>query len=169
MENEHLVYECKKIEEDALYSAETHFQIAGYFKKFGFWAKFIPALVTAISGTLVIMGYPKWVAWFSILGALATTLGNIHGVDRSFTDHTSTAKEFKTLQHAARYLYKTKQFEITREEFFKEVNQLRVQMNELIKKAPQTNEKYFYKARKKIKQGVHVPDFDESADSSKHK
>jgi hypothetical protein len=163
MENEHLVYECKKIEEDALYTAETHFQIANYFKRVSFWSKFIPALVTGISGTLIILGYPKWVGWFSIIGAVATTFGSILNSDRIFADHTSCAKEFKIIQHKARYLYKTKQFEITREEFFKEVDQLRSQMNELIKNSPQTNEKYFYKARKKIKQGIHTPDFEKKA------
>lgn len=163
MNIDHLVYECKKIEEDALYTAETHFQIAGYYKRLTFWSRFAPAIVTAISGTLIIIGYPKWVAWFSILGAMATTFGSIQGADRAFTDHTTCAKEYKAIQHIARYLYKTKQFELTRKDFFNEIDQLRLQVNELNKKSPQTIEKYFNKARNKIKAGIHTPDFDEKS------
>jgi hypothetical protein len=160
--NEHLVLECKKMEEDALYTAETHFQMAYNHKQVSFWVRFIPALVTGISGTLIILGFPNWVGWLSIIGAIAIAFGNIQGAERSMKEHTEIAKKFKTIQHTARYLYKTKQYLISVEEFFEEVDSLRKETNELILVAPQTSDKYFYKARKKIKEGIHIPDFEEN-------
>jgi len=155
----HLYDECRRMEEDSLYTAETHYITAEKARNLSLWLKFIPAAVAAMSGTLIILEYPTWIAWLSILSGLSFALTTILDVDRRKNEHTVAAKEFTVLKHEARSLYETFYHEMKREEFAREVRRLRDKYNSLIGHTPQTAEKEFEKARKKIKSGRHTPDF----------
>jgi len=159
--NEYLVDECKRIEEDSMYNAETHHQIASSGERLGFWVKFIPAAVAAGSGIAILKGSPTWVAWLSIISGVAFALTFILDPDRRQNDNTKAAKDYTVLKHEARALYQTFSHEMSQLEFYLSVRLLRERYNIIVSQTPKTTDKAFEKARLKIKSGRHTPDFEE--------
>jgi hypothetical protein len=159
-DNSHLINECKRIEEDCTYNAETHHSIASCNDRISFWIKFIPAAVAAGSGIAVLKGSPIWVAWLSILSGVVFALATILNPDRNANDHTKAAKDFTVLKHDSRALYQTFSHEMSQSEYYISVRLLRDRYNNLIRHTPKTSDKAFRKASKKIKAGSHRPDFE---------
>ncbi|MFC1834120.1 SLATT domain-containing protein [Thermodesulfobacteriota bacterium] len=154
-----LVDECRRLEEDSMYNAESHYMVAASAGFRGQLLKFVMAAASAISGVLVLAGAASWVAWFSILSGLALALTTVLNIDRKRADHSSAAKEFTVLKHDARSLYQTFAPEMKRQEFSRAVRRLRDKYNDLVLHCPQTTKKAFQEAQRKIKTGVHTPDF----------
>lgn len=164
--NEHLITECKRIEEDSEYTAEAHHIIAAGMERVSFWVKSIPAAVAAGSGASVLAGYPSWVGWFAIISGVVFALTMILNPDRNAIEQTKAAKAYTVLKHDARALYQTFSNEMDRSEFYHSVRLLRERYNNLVSQTPKTNDKAFEKARLKIKSERHTPDFEEK--ESKH-
>ena len=158
---EHLIKECMRVEEDCMYTAETHHVIASSSEKIGFWVKAIPAAVAAGSGIAILKGFPIWVAWLSIISGIAFALTFLLDPDRRKNDHTKAAKDYTVLKHEARSLYQTFSHEMNQSEFYMSVRLLRERYNNLVSQTPKTTDKAFEKAREKIKAGRHTPDFEE--------
>jgi len=159
--NEHLIKECMRIEDDSKYTAEAHYILASKTKTIGFWVKIVPAAVAAVSGILVLSGCPTWVAWLAILSGAAFALQSILNPDQKANDYSTAGKEYTALKHEARALYQTFSKEISKPDFTVAVRLLREKYNFLVKHTPQTTEKAFEKGRKRIKAGRHTPDFEE--------
>ncbi len=159
--DEHLIKECMRIEEDSLYTAETHYIIADGAGTVSFWVKFIPALAAAISGLLLLSGLPNWIAWFSVIAGVAFALQSILNPDKKREEHSQAGKLYTALKHEGRALYQTFVKEMDHESFAVTVRILRERYNMIAKLTPQTTIKAFEKARERIKAGRHTPDFEE--------
>ncbi len=155
----HLINECRRLEEDSTYNADTHHIIAARSNTRGIWLKSMTAAVSAISGAVVLLGYATWVGWLSIVSGLALALMTALDVDRKKVDHLFAAKEFTVLKHEARSLYQAFAPEMERHGFFLEVKRLRDKYNDLVLHCPPTENKAFEGAQRRIKSGIHSPDF----------
>ncbi len=77
--NDNLINECRRIEEDCLYTAEAHYIDAACAGRVSFWVKLIPAVAAAVSGAALLGGAPGWIAWATDGGNLvikASARGN---------------------------------------------------------------------------------------------
>ena len=159
---DHLVTECRRIEDDCKYTAEAHYNIAAGAGRIGFWVKFIPALAAAASGAALIAGAPNWIAWFSVIAGVAFALQSILNPDKKREEHSQAGKFYTSLKHESRALYQTFHKEMDRNSFSIMVRILRERYNMIAKLTPQTTVKDFEKSRVRIKAGRHEPDFEES-------
>ena len=159
-DNEHLIKECMRIEDDSLYTAEAHYILASKEKSVAFWLKITPAAVSAISGILLLRGYPDWIAWLAIISGAVFALQSVLDPDRKSNDHSAAGKEYTALKHEARRLYQVFSKEMSRSDFSVAIEMLCEKYNFLMKHTPQTTEKAFEEGRKRIKAGRHTPDFE---------
>lgn len=164
--DDHLIDECRQIEDDCLYTAETHYMMAAKFSRVGFWVKLIPAVAAAASGVALLSGAPNWVAWFSVISGVAFALQSIMSPDKKYEEHSKAGKSYTALKHESRSLYKTFCKEIDRNCFSTTVRILRERYNTTAMHTPQTSVKAFEKARERIKSGRHTPDFEEQKPKS---
>lgn len=160
--NDNLINECRRIEDDCLYTAEAHYIIAAGAGRVGFWVKLIPAGAAAVSGVALLSGAPNWVAWFSVIAGAAFALQAIMNPDKKNEEHSQAGKRYTALKHESRSLYQTFYKEMDRKSFSNMVKILRERYNMIAKMTPQTTVKAFEKGRKRIKTGRHTPDFEES-------
>ncbi len=157
----HLITECMQIEDDCRYTAETHYIIASKAGRTAFWVKFIPAVAAAVSGAAVLSGAPNWVAWLAVISGIAFALQSILNPDKKHDEHSQAGKCYTALKHESRALYKTFHREMDHASFSVMVRILRERYNIIAKLTPQTTIKEFEEARKRIKAGRHMPDFEE--------
>ena len=158
---EHLIKECMRIEEDCMYNAETHHQIAASAKKNAFYIKFIPAVIAVLSGILILSGVSIIVAWLSVLSGFILAIAAVLDPDRKKNDHIKTAKDYTVLKHDSRALYQAFAQEMGSSEFYIAIRLLRERYNNVANYSPETEDKAFEKARGEIKAGRHTPDFEE--------
>ena len=159
--NNHLIEECRQIEDDCLYTAESHYIIAADAGRVSFWVKLIPAVAAAASGAALLAGAPNWIAWFSVIAGFAFALQSIMNPDKKKEEHSQAAKSYTTLKHESRSLYQTFHKEMDRNSFATYVRILRERYNMIAKMTPQTTLKAFEEGRKRIRAGRHKPDFNE--------
>ena len=158
---DHLITECRRIEEDCTYNAETHHQIVASAQKTAFCVKFIPAVIAAISGILILAGVSIVVAWLSVLSGFILAIAAVLDPDRKKNDHIKTAKDYTVLKHDSRALYQAFAKEMSSSEFYISTRLLRERYNNIVNNSPETEDKAFEKAREKIRAGRHTPDFEE--------
>lgn len=91
--------ELKRIQENALYSAQAYFEAA---KRAEFWARlivFIPACVAALAGLMAsIDSWKFWGAAAAVSGAVAAT-GSFLGSTNRATDYLNSARSYTVLRH----------------------------------------------------------------------
>jgi len=164
--NDHLIDECRRIEDDCLYTAEAHYIIAAGASCVSFWVKLIPALAAAVSGAALLSGAPNWIAWFSVIAGVAFALQSIMNPDKKKEEHSQAGKSYTALKHESRALYQTFRKEMDQNSFSIMVRILRERYNMIAKMTPQTTIKAFEEGRKRIKAGRHTPDFEERESES---
>jgi len=157
-----LINECKHIEEDSMYTAEVHYLISSKLFKKAFWFKFIPVIITVLSALALLLGSPKWVSWITLISAIIAMANMLLESESKAREHEFAAKNYTVLKHEARSLYESFKDFINENEFYHEVKRMREKYNWLVQTTPPTNdEKCWEKARERIKEGVHKPDFKE--------
>jgi len=164
--NDHLINECRQIEDDCLYIAEAHYIIAAGAGKVSFWVKLIPALAAAVSGAALLSGAPNWIAWFSVIAGVAFALQSIMNPDKKKEEHSQAGKSYTALKHESRALYQTFSKEMDQNSFSTMVKILRERYNMIAKMTPQTTTKAFEEGRTRIRAGRHTPDFKEQESES---
>jgi len=151
--------ECKSIEENCTYTAETHHIIALRNKKLSTGFQIVPAGVAAVLGVLVGGGViPFWFIWLSVVSAVISAVGNVLNPMKEYYDNLNSAKNFTTLKHDARALCEVFSSKMDDKAYTIAVQALHERYNDLVRFAPLTDEKSFEKAQKRIKSGVHKPD-----------
>ncbi len=157
---QNLIDECKRIEEDSTYTAEVHHLIVHKLSKRAFWYKLIPAGVTVLSALVLLFGAPIWTSWITLLSGLITIINILMEPEKKAKEHLFAAKNFTVLKHEARSLYETFRNFIGENDFYHETKRLREKYNWLVQITPSTDDKKCWEeARKRIKEGVHKPDF----------
>ncbi|MDP8230044.1 MAG: SLATT domain-containing protein [Candidatus Gorgyraea atricola] len=157
---EPLINECKQIEADSMYTAETHHIIAGKASSKSFYFRLIPAIITVAGAYCLLQGANNWVAWITLLAGILTIFNVFAEFDYKAREHLFAAKKFTVLKHNSRVLYESFRHFIEEKEFYHEVRLLRDRYNMLVESTPATDdEEAFNKARDRIKKGVHKADF----------
>lgn len=156
---QHLINECKIVEENCLYTSQAHFAMAD---KAEFQARLfliVPSCIAAVSGIFTAIGFPAWIGSFAAVSGLITGLASAFGVDRKAGAHKQAGNVLTALRHEARALYESYWREIPREQFVAEVRRIHDRHNSLIQILETTDNAAFEKGRKKIKAGIFEPDF----------
>jgi len=156
---ENLVNECRRIEEDSTYTAEAHYLFAASLSKKSFWFKFIPVIITGISALALLLGSPNWVSWITLISSIIAITNIILEPENKARQHEFAAKSFTVLKHDARSLYESFKDFMDEKDFYYEVKRIREKYNWLVQTTPPTDEKSFEKARKRIRKGIHKPNF----------
>jgi len=156
---ENLIAECKQIQEDSTYTAETHHIIEKRLSKRAFWYKFVPPAITVLSAIALILGMPNWISWITIFSGIISILNILLEPEKESKDHLFAAKNFTVLKHKARSLNEAFKDFMTEEEFYHNVKHLREKYNMLVQYSPSTEKEAFEEARKRIQTGVHSADF----------
>jgi len=157
---QNLIVECRQIHEDAMYTAETHYQISCKHLRLARVLKITATAVTIIASFFLLIGAPNWVAWFCMISGVATILSAFLDPERSAREHDTAGKSFTILKHDSRFAHEVSRQFMSEQEFFHRVEGLRERYNSLVQMSPSTrDEKAWAKARTKVKSGVHTADF----------
>ena len=152
--------ECRTIQENCTYTAETHHIIADKKHRLAVFVQLVPAIITAITGTAALANiYPTVTGFLTVVAAVTTAVANILNPFKAYQDHLNAAKNFTVIKHEARALCETFSLRLDDTEFALRVEELHRRYNDLIKVVPATDNDSFEEARRKIKSGIHEPDF----------
>lgn len=159
--NENYIDECKQIQQNATYSAETHHRMARRYRRFSIWLQVVPAVAAAITGVLAASGaVPNSLLWLTATAAAISAAASIWNPQKSYQDNLAAAKAFTTMKHDARFLHEAQSTSMTEAEFRLAVQNLHAKYNELVKVVPATDPQMFEEARNVIRAGIHEPDKD---------
>jgi hypothetical protein len=153
--------ECRIIQQNCNYTAETHHIIALSAKRKAFWLEVIPSVIAAITSALVtadVVGL--WLLPFTIVSASISAITAILNPNKTYQDHIAAARNFAVIKHDARFLCESQSTKMKDDVLYIAIENLHLRYNELLKSVPPTDQKSFEKAQKRIKAGVHEPDRD---------
>lgn len=157
----HLVAECKKIEENCLYTGQTHFAMAASSgRKVKVWLMLIPSIIGAGSGLAVALGAPTWIGAFAAFTGIVTSVATFLGIDRESIAHETAGKLLTQLRDETRALREAYSPNMTPEQFATDVRALGNRYRAFVASLPLTSDDAFEKARKKVKDGVFQFDSD---------
>jgi hypothetical protein len=90
--------ECRIIEENCTYTAETHHIIASRKQKIATRLQIAPAIITAVTGTIALADYyPAIFGFLSVASAVTTAVANILDPQKAYQDHLNAAKILPSL------------------------------------------------------------------------
>lgn len=162
---EKYVEECKVIQQNCTYTAETHHQMAIIEKQKKLWFEIIPAIIAVITSSLVSAGIAKDdLLILTVIAAVITTIASVINPGKAYESQLSAAKNFTALKHDARYLYLSQVQNYSDGEFAILVDRLHDRYNDLVKASPTTMKRAFEQAQKIVKAGTHEPDKDEAGE-----
>ncbi len=167
----HLVEACKTIEENCLYNAQAHFEIAARARRLNIFLLIAPAALAGLGGLFVSLDLCAVAnkaigALTAILGAAATVSASL-GADRREDRHNQAANLFTALRHESRALYEAYASGLSRDAFVAEVRRISDRYNTLVQALPPTDECAFERAKRKIKSGRFMTDFREHREPDK--
>lgn len=152
---DHLKTECKKIEENCLYTGQTHFAIAARKERRATgWLVLAPSVVSAVSGFATALGAPNWVGAFAALAGVVSGVATFLGVTKEATAHELAGKLLTQLRDEARALRETYSADLSQEQFATEVRALGNRYRAFVASLPPTNDEDFESVRKKIRSGT---------------
>jgi hypothetical protein len=151
--------ECKQIQQNATYSAETHHRMAGWYRQCSIWLQLIPAIIAAISSGLVASGAAaNSLLWLTLPAAVISAVASVWNPQKAYQDNLNAAKAFVAIKHDARFLHEALSTSMTEAEFRLAVQTLHDRYNDLIKIVPATDPEKFEQARRVVQKGIHEPD-----------
>ncbi len=156
---QHLINECKIVEENCLYTSQAHFSMANKAEFQSRLFLVVPSCIAALSGILISIGFPSWIGAFAAVSGLITGLASIFGVDKKAGVHKQAGNVLTALRHEARSLHEAYWREIPREQLVSEVKRIHDRYNSLIQMIETTGDSAFEEGREKIKAGLFEADF----------
>ncbi|WP_281549366.1 SLATT domain-containing protein [Kluyvera cryocrescens] len=97
-----VVSECYRIEEDALYSSKSHYNVSDRWDKLNMWFGVPLAILTALSGIAAIKSTPDAVVIFSIMATILSALNTSLNPSKRSALHKSSANEYNKLKNDVR-------------------------------------------------------------------
>ena len=158
-EVEHLLDECRTIDENCLYTGQTHFIMADSSQKKARLMILIPSLIAVASGAIAAVFSLGWAGGMASGAAGFASLASVLGVDRNAISHRSAGNLLTSLRHEVRALHESFWKEMSREQLYFEVKRLNDKYNCVCLALDSTDNKAFEKARERIKKGRFEPDF----------
>lgn len=158
MDREKLLREVFIIQDNCLYTAEVHHQIALASKRKSIWFKVVPAILAAVMGTLAAGGLlPEILVLIAAISASVSAIANVLNPDRDYQSHMSAARGYTALKHDARFLRESYESCLSEDQFRESVRNLHQRYNDLVQLTPETNPKAFEVAQQRISNGAHDP------------
>jgi len=155
--------ECGIIQQNCTYTAEAHHLMAASAKRKAFWLEVIPAIIAAVTSTLVVAKIAgEWLLPFTVLSAAISAIAAVLNPNKIYQDHLGAARNFTTIKHDARYLRESQSTKISDDVLAVTVDHLHQRYNEILKSTSPTDGKFFDKARRIVQAGIHEPDKDGS-------
>lgn len=162
MKNSYII-ECKKIRQNANYTAEAHYYLAQQAKKKVLWLEIIPSIVIVLSNLLILSGVSNiYCLSLSIIASTVIATAAFLNPNLEYGNHLSAAKAFNLIKNDASFLCDTELDVIDEEDFIIKTKKLRDKYNNIIQLSPSTDEKSFNHGKERIKEGVHDQDKDEN-------
>lgn len=156
---EHLLTACKTIEENCLYTAQTHFVLASRTTTARTAFLVFPAVVSALAGALVAIGFTPYLGVVGALGGMISAVASVLGVDKPPLNHRHAANLFTALRHQARSLHETFWREMPKDTLVAEVKRLEERYSTLLQTLEPTDDEAFQIARARIKEKLFEMDF----------
>lgn len=151
--------ECRQIQQNALYTAQSHHDSAEFFKKVSFWLQLVPAVVAAVTGALVGSGVSSDdLLWLTVAASAVSAVTSVLNPNKEREEHARAAKSFTNIRHDARFLHESQVHTLTGEQFIATVDRLHCRYNDVVGMTPTTGRSVFEKARTFIQSGRHDPD-----------
>jgi len=157
---ESLIKECKRLEEDSLYTAQAHFQLAERYEWRLRLLVVIPAILAAIFAFIATIrpqecGFLGYIATF--LGAAAAASASL-GMEKAVSSHRQAANLMTAMRHQVRRLYEVFSSELTAEEFMTEFKRLCERYDSYVVALEVTDKQAFEEARVRIQAGTFKSD-----------
>ncbi|MFD8375265.1 hypothetical protein ACFV2Z_31530 [Streptomyces sp. NPDC059688] len=93
------VTELERLQENSLYSAQAYFEAAKFSEAVGRLFVFLPALVSAVAGTIIATGGTEaWGVASAVSGAVAATASYL-GSERKSSSFRDSARRYTGLRH----------------------------------------------------------------------
>jgi hypothetical protein len=156
--------ECSAIEQNCKYTAETHHIIAAKQKRLGNLFQIAPAVIAAVLGALagtdlLAPWMPKAVTpftqWLSVVSAAIAAVSNVLNPFAAYYDHLRAAKGFTILKQDARALRDTFSISMSDDTLAAATRFLHDRYADLVRSAPETDNKSFNEGRRRVKEGLH--------------
>src|SRR5438132_180780 len=101
---EKYIEECKIIQQNCTYSAETHHLMAVHQRKLALWFQLVPTVLAATTSSLTAAGVPGNVLpIITLLSAVAAAVTAVVNPNKQYEEHLSAAKGFTVIKHDARF------------------------------------------------------------------
>jgi hypothetical protein len=157
--------ECKQIQQNALYSAETHHTLSSFYNIVSFFSQAVPAATAAISSGLVTAGKsPSGWLLLTVVSASIAAIANILNPKTYQQDHLNAAKNFTIIKNNARAMHEAFSSRLSDDALAVAVENLHNRYNDLVRVVPPTTNWAFWFARKRIQKNLHTPDRDQNGD-----
>lgn len=150
-----VVARCKRVQENALYTAQAHFEIATEKgTRARVWLVLVPSLASSACGLAVALGCPAWLGAVPALAGAISAVSAFLGIEKEASAHESAGKLLTQLRHDARAVCDRSTEAIPAGFFEAEVLALEHRYGAFVASLPLTNDAAFEKARKKIQSGT---------------
>lgn len=146
--------EFGKIAEDANYSAQSYYEAS---KGGEFWGKaivFAPAVLAAVSSSLVALGLSKLWGVVGAVSAVITATASYLGTQRQAAAFRATGNSFTKIRHNARMWHDSLADIEPEAEAVAALMRLRKEYDAVVDQLELPSNRYFNKARKRIGDGV---------------
>ncbi|WP_247176571.1 SLATT domain-containing protein [Escherichia coli] len=97
-----IIRECYRIEEDALFSSKSHYNVSDRWDKLNMWFGVPLAILTALSGVAAIKSSTNAVILISIVSTTLTALNTSLNPSKRAALHKSSANEYNKLKNEVR-------------------------------------------------------------------
>ncbi len=146
----HLRKECERIIDNARHTATSHYNVASRYKKYMYIFEMIPAIISAVSGSLVLAGIiPNYYILLTVAMAAVTAVGAVLDPKKVYYANLHAAKQFTLIKNDANNLCNVFS-ESTDEELIQKISSLHEKYQQLVFLTPPTEEWAYEKARKKM-------------------
>lgn len=154
MDRKPLLDKCRAIEENALYTAQAHFEEAKRQALWNRWLVIGPSVLSFGAGAAVALGAPKPLGVLALVGGLIAGLAGALDVSQGVYRHNQAGNAFTALRHDAEALRVTFAQMKTDGELIAAVELLHDRYATLTASTDVTSQTAFETARARIRQGV---------------
>ncbi|MCG8557391.1 MAG: SLATT domain-containing protein [Proteobacteria bacterium] len=155
-----IAHEIRRIEENALYNAQAHFEVAAAKSKTTKWMLVGCSAVAGVAGLLVAVGLPGWIGAVTVVANAISGVAAAFGVQEASGRHDAAGRQWTQLRHDARALRCITGPQYARDVLIAEIGSLATRYSDLNAVLPSTDNEAFERARERIQAGRFEPDFE---------
>ena len=148
------VKELERLQGNSLYSAQAYFEAAKFSETVGRLFVFLPALVSAVAGTIIATGGTKaWGVASAVSGAVAATASYL-GSERKSTSYRTSARRYTGLRHRLTFESSILGNKDTLPEVEEVTRSLTAEYQEIVAADDPVPNSLYEKARKRINENI---------------